>query len=90
MRVQGAGLRVQGAELRVMALDINPETPNTFKVPPPIPWREAGPPTPHEDTLDSDQEVVNEALSLAGEPARVLECNGVERKAPNARCGGVG
>jgi len=41
LRVQGAGLRVQGAGLRVMALDINPETPNTFKVPPHIAWREA-------------------------------------------------
>jgi len=27
------------------------------------PWREAGPPTHHDDKVDSDQEVVNQELS---------------------------
>ena len=29
-----------------------------------LPWREAGPPNPHDDKVDSDQSVVNKELSL--------------------------
>ena len=29
-----------------------------------LPWREAGPPTHHDDDVDSDQQVVNKELSL--------------------------
>ena len=29
-----------------------------------LPWREAGPPDHHDDTVDSDQQVVNKELSL--------------------------
>jgi len=31
-----------------------------------LPWREAGPPNHHDDTVDSEQQVVNKELSLFG------------------------
>ena len=50
-----------------------------------FPWREAGPPAHHEDTVDSDQCVVNQELSLTCGAADCLERNdrvGVDLDAP--------
>jgi len=39
-----------------------------------LPWREAGPPTHHDDKVDSDQQVVNKKPSLLGwDPVRALQ-----------------
>ena len=38
-----------------------------------LPCREVGPPTPHDDEKDSDQQVVNKELSLPGLISNVFE-----------------
>jgi len=45
-----------------------------------LPWREAGPPKHHDDKVDSDQEVVDEELSLLGRRPQTEICANLYRE----------